>query len=97
MRFEDVVATRTPPPRSPLIALRQTRTSSPRHAVAESIRPNVAGEEAIAELDARGADCLPPLKAHVGMTRAAEDHVEDLVRTKRLGHTGPMAARRRSA
>ena len=48
----------------------------------------VAGEEAIAELDALGADCLPPLKAHVGMTRAAEDHVEDLVRTKRLGHTG---------
>ena len=47
-----------------------------------------AGEEAIAELDALGADCLPPLKAHDGMTRAAADHVDDLVRTKRLGHTG---------
>lgn len=54
----------------------------------DAVDARVAGEEAIAELDALGADCLPPLKAHVGMTRAAEDHVEDLVRTKRLGHTG---------
>ena len=54
----------------------------------DAVDARAAGEEAIAELDALGADCLPPLKAHVGMTRAAEDHVEDLVRTKRLGHTG---------
>ena len=47
-----------------------------------------ACEGAIAELDALGADCLPPLKVFEGMHRAAADHVGDLVRTERLGHTG---------
>ena len=72
---------------SPRGRRRRGRRSSPfaRGAATRTPSTRVAGEEAIAELDALGADCLPPLKAHVGMTRAAEDP-SNLVRAKRLGH-----------